>query len=246
MKYPYVKAAGMALFIHIAVLGLAGLVASRIAATPPPGPPPPIEVEFEPPSLLDMGSGDLQSAQASPPPGRPDAENDRPHFTPESPPPPEPKPAAKPKTPVARKPATPKPTHPRPTPPEQAPAPPSTTQPVPPALPGETTPASVALPVPGDKNTEGSNSEWAAESASGGGKSGAARGEGALAGGGGSSARAGLISGELPVYPDDARRSGREEVVTVRLLVGADGVPASVTVRDTSGREDFDNVAVRR
>jgi protein TonB len=33
--------------------------------------------------------------------------------------------------------------------------------------------------------------------------------------------------------------------VTVRVLVGTDGDPASVTVRLTSGHEDFDNAAVQ-
>jgi protein TonB len=33
--------------------------------------------------------------------------------------------------------------------------------------------------------------------------------------------------------------------VTVRVLVGTDGAPASVTVRATSGHEDFDSAAVQ-
>jgi protein TonB len=33
--------------------------------------------------------------------------------------------------------------------------------------------------------------------------------------------------------------------VTVRVLVGTNGTPASVTVRATSGHEDFDNAAVQ-
>ena len=55
----------------------------------------------------------------------------------------------------------------------------------------------------------------------------------------------GLRYGALPRYPGSARRAGREGVVTVRVLVGADGNAASVTVRQRSGREDFDDAAVQ-
>jgi protein TonB len=33
--------------------------------------------------------------------------------------------------------------------------------------------------------------------------------------------------------------------VTVRVLVGTDGTPSSVTIRATSGHEDFDSAAVQ-
>jgi protein TonB len=62
--------------------------------------------------------------------------------------------------------------------------------------------------------------------------------------GGGTYSDAGYRFGALPAYPDSERTSGREGVVTVRVLVGKDGRPVSVVVRNTSGHADFDNAAL--
>jgi protein TonB len=52
-------------------------------------------------------------------------------------------------------------------------------------------------------------------------------------------------AGALPGYPRSARSEGREGVVTVRILIGINGKPASTTVTESSGFEDLDAAAVR-
>lgn len=55
---------------------------------------------------------------------------------------------------------------------------------------------------------------------------------------------ANVVSGASPRYPASARQSGWEGTVTVRVLVDVDGTAASVSVRDSSGRDVFDDAAV--
>lgn len=222
MNHLYTKPAGISFLLHIALLCLALFVAGRVA--PPPPSPDPIDVEFEPSKLVSMGSGML-------------------HFTSGTPPPAGPKKAAKPKVRMAANKPVPKPSEP---PPARAPA--NIDQP-PPPLPGEITEASVAVPAPGDKATEGGGAGTGTGGISGGGGKGgtgtgtgtSGEGEGS---GGGDYGGSGFRSGALPGYPASARRAGREGVVTVRVLVGTDGKPMSVTVRVTSGHEDFDAAAL--
>ncbi|MDR3398217.1 MAG: energy transducer TonB [Pandoraea sp.] len=47
------------------------------------------------------------------------------------------------------------------------------------------------------------------------------------------------------VYPDASRRMGEEGVVTVRVFVGADGLPREVIVRQSSGSPSLDAAGVR-
>ncbi len=47
------------------------------------------------------------------------------------------------------------------------------------------------------------------------------------------------------VYPDASRRMGEEGVVTVRVLVGTDGLPREVIVRQSSGSPSLDAAGVR-
>ncbi len=54
-----------------------------------------------------------------------------------------------------------------------------------------------------------------------------------------------VLNGSSPKYPAEARQSGWEGTVLVRVLVDVDGSAASVAVRDSSGRGLFDDVAVQ-
>jgi len=47
------------------------------------------------------------------------------------------------------------------------------------------------------------------------------------------------------VYPESSRRMAEEGVVTVRVLVGADGLPREITVRQSSGSVALDAAGVR-
>jgi protein TonB len=47
------------------------------------------------------------------------------------------------------------------------------------------------------------------------------------------------------VYPDASRRMGEEGVVTVRVLVGTDGLPREVIMRQSSGSPSLDAAGVR-
>ncbi len=224
-NHPYAKPAGLSLLVHIALLCLAVLATGQAASSPVPDPPP-IEIEIEPSRLIDMGSGTLHVTSGSPPPMR----------------------ATKPRIRMASA-GTPVP---KPTPSELPPAStPTNLDPPPPPLPGEVNATSVAVPQTGDRQTAGGGSGTAAGGASGGGKGsgGIGAGTGASTGdgesGGGDYAGNGLRYGALPGYPGSARKAGREGIVTVRVLVGTDGTPASVTVRATSGHEDFDDAAVQ-
>jgi protein TonB len=67
----------------------------------------------------------------------------------------------------------------------------------------------------------------------------------AAAGVGGGEAHAGFLSGDRPPYPAEARRSGMEGVVTLRILVAPDGTAAAVTVRQGSGFPVLDDAASR-
>lgn len=53
-----------------------------------------------------------------------------------------------------------------------------------------------------------------------------------------------LLREVAPVYPASARNSGATGVVTVRILVGADGSVEDVTVVGSSGNGDMDNSVV--
>jgi len=110
---------------------------------------------------------------------------------------------------------------------------------------------SVAVPPSGDKVTEGGGSgTGTGGSPGGGGKgglgtgSGTSSGVGEGSGSGGDYGVSGYRYGALPGYPSSARKEGREGIVTVLVLVGTDGKPVSVTVRVSSGHEDFDTAAV--
>jgi len=224
--HPYAKPAGVSFLIHLTLLFLALALAVRVV--PPSPAPAPIEVEFTPSKLVSMGAGSL-------------------HFTQGSSAPRAPRPAPKVKvrtaavTPAAK-----------PTPADPAPAKaPTTIDEPPPPLPDEISDTSVAIAPSGDKVSEGGGSGSGTGGSSGGGGkgglgtgSGASSGVGEGSGEGGGYGVSGLLSGALPWYPASARRAGREGVVTVRVLVGTDGKPVSVTVRVSSGHEDFDTAAV--
>ena len=226
MSHPYARPAGFSVLFHIALLCLAVLMAGQIATAPPAPDPPPIDIEIAPSRLLDMGSGKLHLTSGSPPPMK----------------------TAKARVRMAA--ARPVPPKPAPSEPPPSTAPTTLDQP-PPPLPGEANETSVAVPLPGDKETTGGGTRAGGGGASGGGRgaggtgagTGSSAGDGA--GGGGDYTGNGFRYGALPGYPGAARRAGREGVVTVRVLVGTDGTPASVTVRQTSGHEDFDNAAVQ-
>jgi len=206
---------------------LAALLTGRMNLPPPL--PPPIKIEIEPSKLISVGSGML-------------------HFTSGGSPPPGPRAAAKPKVRTAA--AIPAPVKQEPPKPAAPISSPASIDPPPPPLPGEINETSVALPLPGDKESAGGGPGPGAGGASGGGKGagGIGAGTGSFTGdgeGGGDYAGNGLRYGALPGYPGSARRAGREGIVTVRVLVGTDGTPASVTIRVTSGHEDFDDAAVQ-
>jgi periplasmic protein TonB len=245
MRRSYAKSAGLALLIHIALLGLSGLVVGWTSPAAP-HPPPPIVIDIEPPKLLSMGNG-LRLASSGAAPGGPKTE-EKPKAAAEkevAPPPPAPKPEVKPKI----KPRA----HPKPKRPKTAPARARTEAPLPPALPGEPTTTSVALPAREDVNTQGEMGKTGANDPSGTvtGVAGTGRIHPSGAGGrggkgeGGAYTGAGYRSGPLPDYPSSERSSGREGIVTVRVLVGTDGVPDSVAVRSTSGSAAFDSAAVK-
>lgn len=211
------------MFIHISLFCLAALMAGRVASTAIYNPPP-IEVEFEPSKLIDMGSGKLHFTSGS---------------TSE-----EPVKVAKPK--IRKAPAG--PPHP------VKPAPSQPAQPAPPAavtkadtpstrLPGETDATSVALPPQGAKATAGGSSGSGVAAVGSKGKGTGSAGD--QDGNEGDYTGSGYRHGELPGYPSAARRAGREGIVTLRVLIDTDGKPASVTTLETSGYEDFDNVAVQ-
>jgi len=217
--YPYARTASLSLLIHLLFFVLAFFMGEVFSTSPPPSP---IEIEIEPSRLLDMGSGRLNLTPGSPPPG--------------------PRTAIRPKTRAAVKPAPRKADPPKAEPVTKAAAsPPAPSEMYPPALPGEAAQGSVAVPVDGRQGA-GAGSDTA-----GGGGAGRA-GAGSSPGGGngdGGYAGAGYRSGALPHYPSAARRAGREGVVLLRVLVGTDGSAASVTVRETSGFDDFDSAAAQ-
>ena len=226
IRRPYTKPAGISLLVHAALLCLALLVAGKVTSSAVPTPPP-IEIEIEHSRLIDMGSGKLRLTSGSPAPA--------------------PRPVAKFRVRMAAA----KPVAPKAPPSEPAPASaPTTLESAASPFAGEVSATSVAVPLPGDKEVTGGGTGAGAGGASGGGGKGAGgigAGTGASTGdgeSGGDYTGTGFLSGALPGYPQSARRAGREGVVTVRVLVGTDGNPVSVTVRVTSGREDFDDAAV--
>jgi len=223
----YARPAGISLLVHTCLLGVVALITGGSAAVPRMPDPPPIEVTFEASRLIDMGSGKLHFTSGAPLPG--------------------PRAAGKAARGKAAK-AVPGPPKPVPSPPPATPA--SVAETLSPALPDEPTDATVALPMPGDSKTDGGGSVGGHLSGSGTGGAGGGAGPGGGGGvgegeSGGGYSGAGFLYGTLPGYPQSARRAGREGVVTVRVLVGTDGAAVSVTVRVTSGHEDFDNAAVQ-
>jgi protein TonB len=220
---PYTKTAIMSIMFHVVFFSIA-LVAGEYNTSYPSVEPPPIEVEIEPSRLLNMGSGKLNLTSGSPPPG--------------------PKKSAKPQTKTVAKPEPLK---------EDVPQTASVSSPVlpesyPPAMTGEDNETSVALPNFGARESDSGDSGDGGDGAHGTGRGGPGGGGGTIGdgeGGGDGYTSSGYRSGSLPSYPRAARREGREGVVTVRVLVGVDGVPETVTVRETSGYEDFDEVAVK-
>lgn len=216
---PYIGTAFLSVFIHLLFFILALFLGEAHLASPPP---PPIEIEIEPSRLLDMGSGRLNLTSGSPPPG--------------------PRTAPRTKARAAIKPGPRKADPPKAEPVKQAAvSPPSPSEMYPPALPGEAAEGSVALPVDGRQGA-GAGSGAAGGGGVGGSGTGGSPGDGK---GGGGYAGAGYRSGTLPHYPSAARRAGREGVVLLRVLVGTDGSAASVSVRETSGYDDFDSVAAQ-
>lgn len=221
VKYLYTKPAGLSLLVHGALFCLALLVTGQ-AASSSASEPPPIEIAIEPSRLIDTGAGKLHLTSGSPRPVK----------------------TTKPRVRIAAA----KPAAPKPVPSEPAPAAaPTTLDQLPPPLPGEVSADSVAVPQQGDTVTAGGGTGTGGASGGGKGSGGRGAGTGAATGdaeSGGDYVGTGFRSGALPGYPISAKRAGREGVVTVRVLVGADGNAASVTVRLTSGHEDFDNAAV--
>lgn len=212
---PYVKTTVLSVFIHLLFFFLAFFMGEAKPAFPPPSP---IEIEIEPSRLLDTGSGTLNLASGSPFPG-PKTVKRKIRFTAGR----RPRKADSPKVEEARVAAP-------------APVPPGT---YPPAAPGEAVDTSVAVPV-----SDGGQSEGAGSGGGGAGGSGTGNSPGDGIGTTGYTG-AGYRSGALPPYPGAARRAGREGLVLLRVLVATNGSVASVTVRETSGYDDFDSVAVR-
>jgi protein TonB len=62
---------------------------------------------------------------------------------------------------------------------------------------------------------------------------------------GGASFGTGFVSGSRPVYPEEARKSGRQGVVVVRVTVDADGTPENAAILKSSGFSGFDQEALR-
>lgn len=215
----YARTAFLSLFIHLLFFFLAFFLGEAHLASPPP---PPVEIEIEPSRLLDMGSGRLNLTSGSVPRG--------------------PRAAAKPKTRAALR------RSPLRTDPPRAEAvkaaavsPPTPSETYPPLLPAEPLDASVAMPA-SDGGRDRLSGAGRGAGGAGGPGTGNSPGDGK---GGGGYAGAGYRSGALPAYPSAARRAGREGVVLLRILVGTDGSPASVSVRETSGYDDFDSVAAQ-
>ncbi len=249
MKHPYAKAAGLALFIHVAALGLAVFVAGRIGKPQPA----PIVIDIEPPRLLSMGSGLHPAGGGAAAAGPKSAAKPGAAAIkkPPAPAPPAPKAKAKPKIVHGRR-APKRPARHRPERPKPAEARLYAAKSLPPPLPSESPRTSIALPAQAAGDTEGKTPSPDPDGPSGageraGGDKNARSGTGgeAGAGGGGAYTGAGYLSGALPVYPPAERSSGREGVAIVRVLVGADGVPVSVAVRATSGCKDFDSAALK-
>lgn len=214
---PYVKTAVLSVLIHLLFFSLAFFTGDAHLASPPP---PPIEIEIEPSRLLDMGSGRLDLGSGSPPPEPGMAKTPKARTAPK----PVPRKAPPPKAEVMKTAAV------------SSPAPTGT---YPPAAPGEPLEGSVAVPASHGRQGEVAGAGDGGVGGSGTrGSTGAGRGTGEYAG-------AGYRSGTLPAYPSAARRAGREGAVLLRVLVGTDGSPASVSVRETSGYDDFDSVAAQ-
>lgn len=216
---PYIKTASLSVFIHLLFFFLAFFLGEAHLASPPP---PPVEIEIEPSRLLDMGSGRLNLSSGSQPRG--------------------PRTAKNPKARAALKPALRKASPPKAEVMKTAAASPSApSETYPPLLPGEPLDASVAMAA-SDGGRDGLSGTARGAGGAGGSGTGSSPGDGK---GGGGYAGAGYRSGALPAYPSAARRAGREGVVLLRILVGTDGSPASVSVRETSGYDDFDSVAAQ-
>jgi periplasmic protein TonB len=232
MKTSYLKPSGLSLVFHILLLYLLGLLAGRMVSTESTitVPPMPIEVEIEPSKLINMGNGTLHFASNSSPPSgakRVAAAKAQEEAV-------EPAPKQMPSDPAPAK---------APTSVEEAPPP----------LPGEINEASVAVPQLGNSITAGSGSSSGSGNAIGSGNASGGGGKGGTGTGtslgkgdslGDDSEGPGFRSGTLPEYPSSARKAGKEGIVTVRVLVGTDGKPVSMTVRVSSGRKDFDTAAL--
>lgn len=216
---PYIGTAFLSVFIHLLFFFLAFFSGEVFSTSPPPSP---IEIEIEPARLFNMGSGRLNFASGSPPPG--------------------PRTAPKPKARAAVKPDPRKADPPKAEPVNKAAvSPPFPSEMYPPALPGEAAEGSVAVPVDG-RESGGTGSGASGGGGVGGSGTGSSPGDGK---GGGGYAGAGYRSGALPHYPSAARRAGREGVVLLRVLVATDGSASSVSVRETSGYDDFDGAAAQ-
>lgn len=57
--------------------------------------------------------------------------------------------------------------------------------------------------------------------------------------------QAGYLSGSRPAYPHEARQSGWEGTVVIRVLVDTDGSAAAVSVRSSSGHDSLDEAAAQ-
>ncbi|EGO62864.1 energy transducer TonB [Acetonema longum] len=62
--------------------------------------------------------------------------------------------------------------------------------------------------------------------------------------GGSGENQARILEGTKPRYPMAARREGREGSVVVNILVGTDGRPETVTIRESSGFAELDEAAL--
>lgn len=218
MKRPYANAALLAVLIHISVLSLVGFVASGVSPLAPVSQPP-VQIEIEPPRLVSTHNS-IHLASGGPRPTPPKAV---------APLAPTPKPVTKPKVKTVVKSRV----HHRQRHPKAAPAHLATRN-LPAPLPAKSVRNSVGLPA--STSAPMSDNRGAAKNAS---TYGPPEGQG-----GGTYSSASYRCGALPSYPDSERTFGREGVVTVRVLVGKDGHPVSVVVRNTSGHADFDNAAL--
>jgi protein TonB len=225
--FPYLKPGSLSLLLHLCLLMALGSTGWH-PAPPPKSEPPPIAFDIVEPSRLLGDGSELLAPGCAPAP----AHGPTPPATPSNAPLPR-------KTNVAL-------TAP-PQPPPIAPMPVRMSAPPPAAAEGP----DLSVPVPSPPSVfTGTRAGGPAGIASGSGiaTDGDTRGDGtghAGSGQGGGYIGAGLQIGERPPYPDTARQQGIEGMVVLRILVDAQGLPASVAIRRSSGHAVLDQAALK-